>query len=46
MTLVADGDTWRIEGPDAERARVAYASLAGDSVVYSLSPPARAAASA
>ena len=46
MTLVADGDTWHIEGPDADRARVAYASLAGDSVVYSLSPPARAAASA
>ena len=46
MTLVADGDSWRIEGPDADRARVAYATLAGDSVIYSLSPPARAAASA
>lgn len=46
MTLVADGDTWRIEGPDADRARVAYASLTGERVTYSLSPPARTAASA
>ena len=46
MRLVADGETWRVEGPDAERARVAYASLAGNGIVYSLSPPARAAASA
>lgn len=36
MTLVPRGDSWRIEGPDGERARVAYASLAGDRVMYSL----------
>jgi len=36
MSLVQDGDQWRIEGPDSERARVAYASLQGDRVTYSL----------
>jgi hypothetical protein len=40
MTLVRDQDGWRIDGPDAERARVAYASLEGDRVVYTVSPPA------
>jgi hypothetical protein len=44
MTLVRDQDDWRIEGPDAERARVAYASLEGDRVVYTVSPPAAARA--
>src|SRR5579872_1065214 len=36
MSLVQDGDQWRIEGPDSERARIAYASLQGDRVAYSL----------
>jgi hypothetical protein len=36
MRLVPYGDSWRIEGADSHRARVAYASLAGDSVVYSV----------
>ncbi|MHB8413706.1 MAG: polysaccharide deacetylase family protein [Candidatus Acidiferrales bacterium] len=36
MSLVQDGDRWRIEGPDSERARIAYASLQGDRVAYSL----------
>ena len=35
MSLVQDGDQWRIEGPDSERARIAYASLQGDRVTYS-----------
>ncbi len=37
MTLVAEGDSWRVAGPGSERARVAYAELDGDRVVYSLS---------
>jgi hypothetical protein len=36
MSLVPTGDSWRIEGPDKHRARVAYASLQGDRVVYSM----------
>ena len=34
MTLVRDGASWRIEGPDAGRARVAFATLEDDRVVY------------
>jgi hypothetical protein len=34
MTLVRNGSTWRVEGPGSDRARIAYASLDGDSVVY------------
>jgi hypothetical protein len=34
MTLVGDRDRWRIEGPDSRRARVAYATLQSDAVVY------------
>ena len=41
MSLVQDGDQWRIEGPDSERARIAYASLQGDRVAYSLDPQPR-----
>lgn len=46
MRLVKNGDTWIIEGPDKNRARVAYAALQGDRVVYNLStqnqvPPAQ-----
>jgi hypothetical protein len=36
MRLVPDGDSWRIEGADSHRARVAYATLSGDTVVYSV----------
>ena len=35
MTLIPSGKTWRVEGPDSHRARVAYATLDGDRVVYS-----------
>ena len=34
MRLVAHGDSWRIEGPDAQRARVAFASIEDGQVVY------------
>jgi hypothetical protein len=34
MTLVPDGDGWRIEGEGKERARVAYARLDGNHLVY------------
>jgi hypothetical protein len=34
MTLVPAGDGWRIEGPDSHRARVAYATLENDQLVY------------
>ena len=34
MRLVPDGGSWRIEGPGSDRARVAYARLEGDRVVY------------
>jgi hypothetical protein len=36
MTLVASGEGWRIEGPDSHRARVAYATLEDDRLVYQL----------
>ncbi|MGD0458127.1 MAG: hypothetical protein ABSC21_10315 [Terriglobia bacterium] len=36
MELVQGNGEWRVEGPSKERARVAYASLAGDAVTYSL----------
>jgi len=37
MRLVRDGaDGWRIEGPDSQRARIAWASLEGDVLVYRL----------
>jgi hypothetical protein len=34
MTLVQSGDGWRINGPGADRARVAYASLDGGRLAY------------
>jgi hypothetical protein len=34
MQLVRDKDGWRIDGPDAERAVVAYASLQNGRLVY------------
>jgi hypothetical protein len=36
MDLVYDNGGWRVEGPGSERARVAYASRAGDGVTYRL----------
>jgi len=36
MTLVPHGGSWRVEGPDSQRARLAYATLQGDRVVYTL----------
>lgn len=36
MELVRRGGEWHVEGPGSERACVAYASLAGDTVTYSL----------
>jgi len=39
MTLVDRGDGWAIEGPGQERARIAYATLRGDDLVYV--PPER-----
>jgi len=36
MRIVQAGGGWRIEGAGSDRARVAYASLAGDSVRYRL----------
>ena len=40
MRLVPDGATWRIEGPDAHRARVAHATFADGRIVYQISAPA------
>ena len=36
MQIVPDGSGWKIDGPGAERARLAYASLEQGKVVYSL----------
>lgn len=36
MTLVPSGDGWRIDGPDSQRARVAYATLDNDRIAYAL----------
>lgn len=44
MTLVHRGNQWEIEGPGKERARVAYANLEGNRVVYTLDVPSMAAA--
>jgi len=38
MVIVPDGDSWRIEGPENHRARIAYALLQDDRVVYELDP--------
>jgi hypothetical protein len=34
MTLIRDGDRWRIDGQGKERARIAYAELDNDKLVY------------
>jgi hypothetical protein len=36
MSLVPDRKSWRIEGPDADRARLAYATWDGGTVRYVL----------
>jgi hypothetical protein len=36
MRLVRAGDSWEIQGPGNEQARIAYASLEGDRVVYTV----------
>jgi hypothetical protein len=36
MELVYEDSQWRVEGPGKERARVAFASLTGDTVAYDL----------
>lgn len=41
MTLIPAGGEWRIEGPDHHRARVAYATLEGDRLVYKLGDGSR-----
>jgi hypothetical protein len=46
MTLVRDGDQWRIDGQGSERARVAYAEMDGDELVYRLEPTRASSAGA
>ncbi len=41
MKLVRDDNGWRIEGPDKERARIAYAAIDGDRIVYTIGGPPR-----
>jgi len=36
MKLVEDSRGWRVEGPESKRARIAYATLEGDQVVYTI----------
>jgi hypothetical protein len=36
MKLVPAGDGWKIEGPECDRARIAYATLDGDGIKYSV----------
>jgi hypothetical protein len=36
MKLVRQGNCWAIEGPDKDRARVAYAAMDGNGLVYEL----------
>jgi hypothetical protein len=38
MSLVPDGRSWRIEGPQSHRATLAFARLEGDRVVYRFAP--------
>ena len=39
MVLVPQGRNWKIEGPGNERARVAFAQLDGDQLIYELDRP-------
>ena len=36
MKLVRQGNNWAIEGPDKDKARVAYAAMDGNGLVYEL----------
>ena len=36
MQLICENGTWRVEGPDKERARIAWAELRGDGITYSV----------
>jgi hypothetical protein len=36
MKIVSTNDGWQIEGPDRERARIAYANLEGDHLTYTV----------
>jgi hypothetical protein len=36
MTMIPHGDSWKIQGPGSDRARLAYATLDGDRVVYNV----------
>jgi len=36
MKMIPEGDDWKIVGPEEERARLAYAVLNGDHLVYQL----------
>jgi len=36
MKLVRQGNSWAIEGPDKDKARVAYAAMDGNRLVYEL----------
>ena len=38
MIVIPDSGGWRVEGKGSERARVAYAELDGDEVLYSIEP--------
>jgi hypothetical protein len=38
MSVVPDGDGWRIEGEGAERAVLAFATLVDGKIVYQLEP--------
>ena len=41
MTLVRDGERWRVEGEESERARIAYVELGDDDgSVYRVAPAA------
>jgi hypothetical protein len=42
MTLTCRGDGWVIEGPGSERARIAYASVEGNQLVYRVESPSLA----
>jgi len=39
LTLTPDGSGWRIQGPGSERARIAFARLEGDRIVYEIPAP-------
>jgi hypothetical protein len=39
MTLIRDNGQWTIKGPGHERARIAWARVSGDHIVYSLGAP-------